>query len=59
MTSELVTVSEYFTVMGEFITEVRFSNEMEVGLFSCLFLSFLFVLLFAFRINPQGNIMNK
>ena len=33
MTSELVTVSMYFLVMEGFITEARFSNEIEVGFF--------------------------
>lgn len=58
MTSELVTVSMFFIVMEGFITEVRFSDETEFGLFSCLLLllGFSFVLLFAFIMNPYGNI---
>lgn len=57
MTLELVTVSMYFIVTEELIIEVRFSNEIEVGLFSCLSLGFLFALLFIMQ--PHGNIINK
>lgn len=59
MTLDLVTISKYLIVIEELITEVRFLNETEVGLFRCLWLGFLFVLLFAFIMNPDEDIMNK
>lgn len=59
MTLDLVTISKYLIVIEELITEVRFLNEIEVGLFRCLWLGFLFVLLFAFIMNPDEDIMNK
>ena len=49
MISELVTVSMYFLVMEGFITEARFSNEIEVGFLKLFDAEFFICFTFCFH----------
>ena len=50
MTSELVTVSIYFVATEVFVTEVRFLNEIEVGLLAVCCWAFCFYNAFSWEI---------